>query len=207
MEISKLFLSWCLEKMIKGTDFGYWMRTGNKSTNDGTGQRYEEVFHETEMSNECRIISHAKDDKSIDRVIGKDGNHYSITEAYEKNIEWIQIDIGFLAEYERQTVLKECKYAVINGSHTTMGEIMGNSGKPIIGMPIYDEHTNQIKWAEERQLGVLAENKKQVIQAIEKIKQNYNKYQESLEEFSRNFNGNGAKNTSKIVSETLEKNK
>jgi len=84
---------------------------------------------------------------------------------------------------------------------------MGNGGKPIIGMPIYDEHTNQIKWAEERQLGVLAENKKQVIQAIESIKQNYNKYQESLEEFSRNFNGNGAKNTSKIVSEVLEKNK
>ena len=196
-----------LEKLVKNNEFGYWMRTGNKSTNDGTGQRYEEVFHETEMNNECRIISHAKDDKSIDRVVGKDGNHYSVTEAYEKNIEWVQIDIGFLTECERQTVLKECKYAVINGSHTTMGEIMGNSGKPIIGMPIYDEHTNQIKWAEERQLGVLAENKKQVIQAIESIKQNYNKYQESLEEFSRNFNGNGAKNTSKIVSEVLEKNK
>jgi len=196
-----------LEKIVKGVDFGYWMRTGNKSTNDGTGQRYEEVFHETEMNNECRIISHAKDDKSIDRVVGKDGNHYSVTEAYEKNIEWVQIDIGFLTECERQTVLKECKYAVINGSHTAMGEIMGNSGKPIIGMPIYDEHTNQIKWAEERQLGVLAENKKQVIQAIESIKQNYNKYQEGLEEFSRNFNGNGAKNTSKIVSEVLEKNK
>jgi hypothetical protein len=196
-----------LEKMIKGADFGYWMRTGNKSTNDGTGQRYEEVFHETEMNGECRIISHAKDDQSIDRVIGKDGNHYSITEAYEKNIEWIQIDIGFLAECERQTVLKECKYAVINGSHTTMGEIMGTSKKPIIGMPIYDEHTNQIKWAEERRLGVLAENKKQTIQAIGKIRQNYNKYQESLEEFSRNFNGNGAENTSKIVSEVLEKNK
>jgi len=196
-----------LENMVKGTDFGFWMRTGNKSTNDGTGQRYEEVFHEIEMNNECRIISHAKDDKSIDRVVGKDGNYYSVIEAYEKNIEWVQIDIGFLTECERQTVLKECKYAVINGSHTTMGEIMGNSGKPIIGMPIYDEHTNQIKWAEERQLGVLAENKKQVIQAIESIKQNYNKYQESLEEFSRNFNGNGAKNTSKIVSEVLEKNK
>jgi len=25
-----------LENMVKGTDFGYWMRTGNKSTNDGT---------------------------------------------------------------------------------------------------------------------------------------------------------------------------
>ena len=39
------------------------------------------------------------------------------------------------------------------------------------------------------------------------IKQNYNKYQENLEEFSKNFNGNGAKNTSMVISEILEKNK
>ena len=32
-----------LEK-FKNNNFGYWMRTGNKSTNDATGQRYEEVF-------------------------------------------------------------------------------------------------------------------------------------------------------------------
>ena len=38
------------------------MRTGNKSTNDGTGQRYEEVFHKNEMKNEKRIISHARND-------------------------------------------------------------------------------------------------------------------------------------------------
>ena len=55
-----------LEKIVDGEDFGYWMRTGNKSTNDGTGERYEEVFHETDMNNERRIISHAKNDKSID---------------------------------------------------------------------------------------------------------------------------------------------
>ena len=125
----------------------------------------------------------------------------------KKKIEWIQIDIGFLTEYERNTVLKECKYAVINGSHTVMGEIMGAESKPIIGMPVYDEHTNQIKWAEEKHLGVLAENKKQVINAIKMIKQNYNKYQESLGVFSKNFNGNGAENTSRIISEVLEKNK
>jgi len=196
-----------LERLVDGTDFGYWMRTGNKPTNDGTGHRYEEVFHESEMNGECRIISHAKNDKSIDQVIGKDGNYYSVTEAYEKNIEWLQIDIGFLTECERRTVLNECQYAVINGSHTVMGEIMGAGAKPIIGMPIYDEHTNQIKWAEEKNLGVLAENKKQVINAIKKIKQDYNKYQESLQEFSKNFEGNGAENTSRIVSESLEKNK
>ena len=196
-----------LERLVDGTDFGYWMRTGNEPTNDGTGQRYEEVFHETEMKDERRIISHAKNDKSIDKVVGKDGKKYSVLEAYEKKVDWMQIDIGFLTEHERQTVLKECKYAVINGSHTIMGEIMGVSSKPIIGMPIYDEHTNQIKWAEEKQLGVLAESKKQVIKAIQMIRQNYNKYQERLEEFSKNFDGNGAENTAKIVSEILERKK
>ena len=127
--------------------------------------------------------------------------------AYEKKIDWIQIDIGFLTEQELQTVLSECKYAVINGSHTIMGEVMGMGSKPIIGMPIYDEHTNQIKWAEEKQLGVLAESKKQVIEAIQRIRQNYNKYEERLEEFSKNFDGNGAENTAKIVSEILERKK
>jgi len=196
-----------LEKIVDGADFGYWMRTGNKSTNDGTGKRYEEVFHETDMNNERRIISHAKNDKSIDRVVGKDGEKYSIGEAYEKNIDWIQIDIGFLTEQEMQTILTGCKYVVINGSHTIMGEIMGINSKPIIGMPIYDEHTNQIKWAEEKQLGVLAETKKQVIRAIQIIRENYNKYEEELQEFSKNFDGNGAENTAKIVSEVLERKK
>ena len=196
-----------LEKIVDGEDFGYWMRTGNKSTNDGTGKRYEEVFHETDMNNERRIISHAKNDKSIDRVVGKDGKKYSIKDAYEKKIDWIQIDVGFLTEQEMQMVLAGCKYAVINGSHTIMGEVMGMNSKPIIGMPIYDEHTNQIKWAEEKQLGVLAENKKQVIKAIQKIKQNYNKYEEKLEEFSKKFDGNGAENAAKIVSEILETKK
>ena len=196
-----------LEKMVKGADFGYWMRTGNKSTNDGTGERYEEVFHQTEMNDERRIISHARNDKSIDRVVDKDGNYYSVAEAYEKNIEWLQIDVGFLTECERRTILSECQYAVINGSHTVMGEIIGAGSKPIIGMPIYDEHTNQIRWAEEKHLGVLAENRKQVISAIQMIKQDYNKYQENLAEFSKNFDGNGAKNTSNIISEILEKNK
>jgi len=33
-----------LEKLVKNNNFGYWMRTGNKSTNDGTGERYEKYF-------------------------------------------------------------------------------------------------------------------------------------------------------------------
>jgi len=196
-----------LESLVEGVDFGYWMRTGNESTNYGTGLRYEQVFHDYEMNSERRIISHAKNDESINRVMGKDGKKYSISEAYEKNIDWLQIDVGFLTEHEKNTVLKSCKYAVINGSHTVMGEILGNMSKPIIGMPIYDEHTNQIKWAEEKQLGILAQNKKQTVKAINKITKDYNKYQENLEKFSRNFDGNGAETTAKIVSEILEKKK
>jgi len=196
-----------LEKLIQNTEFGYWMRTGNKSTNDGTGAKYEEVFHQEEMKSEKRIISHARNVPSIDGVIGKDGKKYSVLEALEKKIDWIQIDIGFLSEQEKETVLNLCKYAVVNGSHTVMGEILGGKAKPIIGIPIYDEHSNQIKWAEEKNLGVLAKDKNQVIRAIHEIKQDYSKFEENLASFSKNFDGNGAKNTAKIVSEILETKK
>lgn len=50
----------------------------------------------------------------------------------------------------KNTVLDLCKYAVVNGSHTVMGEIMGEKAKPIIGIPIHDENTNNIKWADEK---------------------------------------------------------
>ena len=33
-----------------------------------------------------------------------------------------------------ETVLNFCKYAVVNGSHTVMGEILGGKVKPIIGI-------------------------------------------------------------------------
>ncbi|MDH5431464.1 MAG: glycosyltransferase [Nitrosopumilus sp.] len=193
-----------LEKLVKDGEFGYWMRTGNKSTNDGTGQRYEGVFHQNEMKNEKRIISHARNDPNIDSVIGKDGGKYSITEAFEKKIDWIQIDIGFLSEQEKDTVLDLCKYAVVNGSHTVMGEIMGGKSKPIIGIPIYDEHTNNIKWAEEKNLGILAIKTDQVTKGISKIKENYETFQDSLKEFSKNFVPNGAENSAKIAAQTLE---
>ena len=193
-----------LEKLIEDNDFGYWMRTGNKSTNDGTGQRYEQVFHQSEMKSEKRIISHARNESSIDKVIGKDGKQYSISEAVEKKIDWIQIDIGFLSEQEKDTVLNFCKYAVVNGSHTVMGEIMGGKSKPIIGIPIYDEHTNNIKWAHEKNLGVLAIKTNQVIQGISKIKENYEEFEGNLSEFSKNFVPNGAENSAKIAAEVLE---
>ena len=193
-----------LERLIQDSEFGYWMRTGNKSTNDGTGQRYEDVFHKNEMKKEKRIISHARNDPSIDRVIGMDGKEYSISDALEKKVEWIQIDVGFLSEQEKETVLNLCKYSVVNGSHTVMGEILGGKSKPIIGIPIYDEHTNNIKWAEDKNLGILAIKSKQVINAISKIKENYNKFEENLAEFKRNFVPYGAENSAKISAKILE---
>ena len=196
-----------VEKLIEGREFGYWMRTGNKSTNEITGEKFQETFHSDEMKNERRVISHAKKDPSIDKVLGKDGKTYGISEACEKKIDWIQIDIGFLSQQEKETVLTLCKYAVINGSHTTIGEIIGKKRKPIIGIPVYDEHSNNLKWIQDRKLGLLALNSKQVLKAIQEIKANYNKYEENLQEFSRNFDGNGAENTAKIVNEMLETRK
>jgi hypothetical protein len=193
-----------LEKIIENSEFGYWMRTGNKSTNDGTGEKYEKVFHRNEMKNEKRIISHARDDPSIDSVLAKDGKRFSISEAYEKKIDWIQIDVGFLSEQEKEKVLKLCKYAVVNGSHTVMGEILGGKSKPVIGIPIYDEHENNIKWAENKNLGILAKKTNQVIAGIHKIKENYEKFEDSLSDFSQNFVSNGAENTAEIATEILE---
>lgn len=193
-----------LEKLVRDNEFGYWMRTGNKSTNDGTGQRYEEVFHQEEMKDEKRIVSHARNDPNIDSVIGKDGEKYSISEALERKIDWIQIDVGFLSEQEKDTVLDLCKYAVVNGSHTVMGEIMGGKSKPIVGIPIYDEHTNNIKWAEGKNLGVLAIKTNQVTKGISKIKENYEEFQDNLKEFSKNFLPDGAENSAKIAAQTLE---
>ena len=194
-----------LEKLVQEVDFGYWMRTGNKSTNDITGEKYEKVFHDNEVKHEKRIISHARNDSSIDKVLGMDNRKYTISEAFEKKIDWIQIDIGFLSEEEKQTIFRLCKYAVINGSHTVMGEILGANSKPIIGIPVYDEHTNNLKWAEEKKIGVLAKNQNQVIKAIKNIKNNYNKFQEELSNFSKNFVANGAETTAKIVGDFLEK--
>ena len=193
-----------LERLIRGNDFGYWMRTGNKSTNDGTGQRYAEAFRREEMAGEKRIVSHARDDPEIDAVLGRDGRTYSIPDALDGNVDWLQIDVGFLSEQEKDTVLDLCRYAVVNGSHTVMGEIMGGKSKPIIGIPIYDEHTNNIRWAEEENLGVLATGADGILQAITKIKADYHKFEESLQAFSKNFVPNGADNSARIAAEALE---
>jgi len=196
-----------LEKLVSNSVYGYWMRTGNKSTNDGTGERYEEAFHQLDMRNEKRIISHARNDPSIERVLDKDGNEYSISEAYEKEIDWVQIDKGFLSEQEKETVVNCCKYAVVNGSHTVMGEILGSHAKPIIGIPIYDEHTNQIEWAKEKKLGLFAQNRVQIVKAVKEMHEDYEEFADSVKEFSTNFNSHGVNNTAKIVSEILEDKK
>ena len=149
----------------------------------------------------------SKNDESVDRVLDKDGNEYSISEAYDKKIDWIQIDKGFLSEQEKETVLNLCKYSVVNGSHTVMGEILGGHAKPIIGIPIYDEHTNQIEWIKEKKLGLFAQNRGQIVEAVRQMYENYEEFTDSVKEFSRNFNGNGVNNTTKIVSEILEDKK
>ena len=99
-----------LELLIQDKDYGYWVRTGNKITNKGTGEKYTQVFSKPEMAKERRIISHAQNDQSIDSVLGFDGKKYSITEAYEKKIDWLQIDVGFLSELQKETVLDGCRY-------------------------------------------------------------------------------------------------
>ena len=67
--------------------------------------------------------------------------------------------------------------------------------------------TNNIKWAEEKNLGILAIKTKQVIQAISKIKENYEEFEGSLCEFSKNFVPNGAENSAKIAAQILEEKK
>ena len=193
-----------LQKLIIDEEFGYWMRTGNKSTNNITGEKYQQTFNDKEMLNEKRIISHARKDSTIDIVLGKNGKKYSVKDALDKKIDWVQIDIGFLSESEKQTVSQTCKYAVINGSHTVIGEMLGVNSKPIIGIPVYDEHTNNLKWAEEKNLGILAKNKDQIVAGIRKIKNNENKFQEQLDDFSKNFISNGAETTAKIVNNELD---
>jgi len=193
-----------IEKLIENSDFGYWMRTGNISTNNGTGERYERIFHHDDMKNEKRIISHGIDDSSINCVLDKNRRKFSISEALEKKIDWVQIDVGFLSEKEKEKILNTCKYAVVNGSHTVMGEILGGKSKPIIGIPVYDEHENNIKWAERKNLGILARKPQHVLKGIKNIKANYDKFEESLMDFSKNFVSNGAENAAKIASLVLE---
>jgi hypothetical protein len=137
-------------------------------------------------------------------VIGRDGRVYSISEALDKKVDWLQIDVGFLTEQQKEAALEGCQYAVVNGSHTVMGEIIGLKGKPIIGIPVYDEQGNQIQWTQERKLGVGAKNTKQVISAITHLKDRYEDFEQAIADFRKGFVADGAKNAAKIAVEMLE---
>lgn len=193
-----------LQRILSDSEFGYWMRTGNRSTNDGTGRRYEKIFTEPYMKDKRRVVSHARPDPTINSVLGRDGRKYSISDAYDKKVDWLQIDVGFLSETEKETVLDKCSYAVVNGSHTVMGEILGGKGKPVVGLPVYDEHTNNLKWAQRHGLGILANNTRQAISGISRIYDDNASFQESLADFQKNFASRGASNTAQIAVEILE---
>ena len=105
-------------------------------------------------------------------------------------MDWLQIDVGFLTEQEKDTVLEGCSYAVVNGSHTVMGEIMGGKRRPIIGMPVYDEHTNNLRWAERKGLGILAkERARGRAAAVRRIRREAESFREALDVFAENFSG------------------
>lgn len=192
-----------LGQLIEGEDFGYWMRTGNRSTNEITGRRYEKAFATEELAGQKRVISHAKSGDTTGRVLARDGRTYTIPEALDRSVDWVQIDVGFLSEDEKDAVLHHCRYAVVNGSHTVMGEVVGGWSKPIIGMPVYDEHTNQIRWAEERRLGILANSTKQVVSAIRTIREDHQEFQGALADFAAHFKRGGAARAAEIAVQML----
>ena len=53
----------------------------------------------------------------------------------------------------------------------------------------------------------MAHNRAQIVQAIYTLRSNYDSFQDSINNFSKNFNGNGAENTAKIISEFLQDKK
>ena len=61
-----------------------------------------------------------------------------------------------------------------------------------------------IKIKVNRGLGLAAQNKEQIVKAIIELRDNYDSFQDSVQKFSKNFNGDGAENTASIVSEILE---
>ena len=193
-----------LARLVRGADYGYWMRTGNRSTNEWTGRKFEEAFRAGALGSEKRVVSHARADAPGARVTGTDGRVYGVSEAYEKKVDWVQIDIGFLGESDKAAVLAGCRYAVVNGSHTVMGEVVGGAAKPVVGVPVYDEHTNQVRWAEERGLGVLARDAAGIAAGVARIRSEYDAFAGRLAEFSRGFSDGGAARAADVAVRTLE---
>lgn len=192
-----------LGDLLGGCEYGYWMRTGNRATSEATAKRYRDAFRSDTMARERRVVSHA--DPSVPTTVEcADGSRISVAEALDKKADWIQIDVGFLSEAEKDAVLEGCSYAVVNGSHTALGEVLGIKSKPIIGIPVYDEHANQIRWAQERGMGITAKDGRGAAEAITRIKDERASFQDALAEFARGFVGGGARGAARIAARTLK---
>ena len=190
-----------LGELLSGREFGYWMKTGNRSTAEATGNKYRQAFGH--MGGSKRVVSHA--DPSVPTsVTCADGSRVSVSEALDKKSDWIQIDAGFLSEPEKDAVLEGCSYAVVNGSHTALGEILGVKSRPIIGMPVYDEHANQIRWAQERGMGLMAKDGRGAAEAAAKMLDGRAGFQDALKEFSKGFVAGGAEGAARIAAEALK---
>lgn len=191
-----------LGDLLSGSEFGYWMRTGNRATSEATAKRYREAFGQESMARERRVVSHA-DPSAPTTVTCADGSRISVPEALDKKSDWIQIDAGFLSEAEKDAVLEGCSYAVVNGSHTALGEVLGVKSRPIIGIPVYDEHANQIRWAEERGMGLSARDGRGAAAAVARLRDGRAGFQDALAGFAKGFVGGGAGGAARIAAETL----
>lgn len=192
-----------LGDLLDGCEFGYWMRTGNKSTSEATAKKYREAFGQESMARERRVVSHA--DPSVPASVQcADGTRMSVPEALDRKADWIQIDVGFLSEAEKDAVLEGCSYAVVNGSHTALGEVLGVKSRPVIGIPVYDEHANQIRWAEERGMGITAKDGRGAARAVARVRDGRAGFQDALAEFAKGFVGGGALGAARIAAETLK---
>jgi len=136
------------------------------------------------------------------------------TKSLLKNAKEVNRYLGTKLKGNPAQLYDAAAYLIVNGGKRLRPfmvmkscEILGGKLKPIIGIPVYDEHSNQILWAQDNNLGLLARNTKQIITAIGKIERDYNKFQENLANFAPNFVGNGAENTAMLVKEILENTK
>ena len=192
-----------LGDLLDGREYGYWMRTGNRATSEATAKRYREAFRSESMARERRVVSHA--DPAVPTTVEcADGSRISVAEALDKKSDWIQIDVGFLSEAEKDAVLEGCSYAAVNGSHTALGEVLGIKSRPIIGIPVYDEHANQIRWAQERGMGVMVRDGRRAAGAVARIKDERAGFQDALAGFAKEFVGGGAREAARIAARTLK---
>lgn len=193
-----------LERLIGDAEFGYWMRTGDAPTNSATGARYEAAFADPRMRDCRRVVSHARPGAAIDRVLGRDGSVHTVREALERGVDWLQIDVAFLTEDERDAVLQRCSHAVVNGSHTAMGEVLGVRRRPIVGVPVYDEHANHVSWAQDRGLGVMARTPREIAAAASAMLSSAGDYAGALSAFAASFEAGGARRAAAAAAALLD---